>query len=82
VCSSDLIRREAKAFELDLSGRFDWVSVNRLKPAMLGPNEPVEVATRKPRGRPRKMAQQHNTTAPATQCRNRTIRRSINFVTL
>ena len=49
-----LTRRE-KTFEIDLGGRPETVSVDRLKAAHTDDNQLVKPAVRKPRGRPRKV---------------------------
>ena len=43
-----------KIFILEIGGKAETVSVDRLKPAHLDLDQPVRVATPKPRGRPRK----------------------------
>jgi hypothetical protein len=45
----------AKTFQLDVGGRTEVISIDRLKPAHLDLDQPVTVALPRPRGRPRKM---------------------------
>ncbi|XP_066981109.1 uncharacterized protein [Macrobrachium rosenbergii] len=44
-----VIRLAAKAYLLDIHGREDWVTINRLKPTFLLDNEVCEEAGRRPR---------------------------------
>jgi len=49
-----VISAGSKAFILDMGGKAETISIDRLKPAHLDIDKPVRVAVPKPRGRPRK----------------------------
>ena len=51
-----VLQRDAKFFTIDKSGRADTVSIDRLKPAHLDIDQPVQVAKPRRRGRPKKQA--------------------------
>ena len=46
-----VIEKESKLFTIDFGNRTDAVFVDCLKPAQLDPNQPVQVAKRRRRGR-------------------------------
>jgi len=49
-----VVEAGAKTFQLDMGGRTEVVSIDRLKPAQLDLDQPVQLALPRPRGRPRK----------------------------
>ena len=49
-----VLQRDEKAFTVDIGGRPELISIDRLKPARLDPDVPVQVAQPPRRGRPRK----------------------------
>jgi len=65
-----VIQASPKVFTLDMGGRQEKVSVDRLKPAHLDLDQPVQVAQPRPRGRPPRVQQSgappRTTSAPAT----------------
>ena len=50
-----VLERGEKFFILDIGGRRDSVSVDRLKPAYIGSNEQLPVTMPRKRGRPKKV---------------------------
>ena len=54
-----VLQRGEKAFTVDIGGRAELISIDRLKPARLDPDLPVQVAQTPARGRPRKQQPSH-----------------------
>ena len=50
-----VLKRTAKTFVVDLGGRHDTISIDRIKPAYIDEHQPVATPTSRPRGRPRKI---------------------------
>ena len=49
-----VLEKKDKTFLVDLDGKPDWVAIDRLKPAFTDSTQPVPVASRPKRGRPKK----------------------------
>ncbi len=48
-----VVQSGPKTFQVDVGGRVDTISIDRLKPAYLDPEQPIPDIARRPRGRPR-----------------------------
>ena len=49
-----VLERHERSYKLDFGGRSDWVSLERIKPAHVDPDNPPQTTHRPARGRPRK----------------------------
>ena len=60
-----------KTFQIDIGGKIEIISVDRLKPAHMDPEHPAQVAKPRPRGRPPKNPQPSPTTTTQRQSRDK-----------
>ena len=61
-----VIQPGSKTFQVDIGGKTETISVDRLKPAHMDPEHPAQVAEPRPRGRPPKPPQPPSTVTTQT----------------
>ena len=62
-----VIQPGSKTFQVDIGGKIETISVDRLKPAHMDPEHPAQVAEPRPRGRPPKPPQPPSTVTTQPQ---------------